>query len=310
MTTLLLARGRAARLALDPTLAGLLGGLVAALSWGGYLALMRAGVKSGLAGPDFLILRFGVAAVLTAPLLVWRWPQVRAIGPGRALALALAAGPLFVLVGSTGFAFAPLSHGAVVQPATVAVGGLILGTLLLGEAMTARKALGAGAVIAGVLLVGGAALTTGEAGAWIGDLLFAAAGGLWLVFTVLLRRWRIDPLAGAAVVNAISGAVVLPAYLLAVGPDRLAALPPGTLALQAFVQGVLAGAVAVAAFAVAVRELGAGRAALFPALVPATAVLIGIPVAGEVPGIPQVAGLVLATAGLVLAVTRGRGGPR
>jgi drug/metabolite transporter (DMT)-like permease len=44
------------------------------------------------------------------------------------------------------------------------------------------------------------------------------------------------------------------------------------------------------------------RAVLFPALVPALSVLIGIPVVGEIPSVLQIAGLVLVTLGLLTTV--------
>lgn len=47
---------------------------------------------------------------------------------------------------------------------------------------------------------------------------------------------------------------------------------------------------------------GASRAALFPALVPATAMLIGIPTTGETPTIVQLVGLALSMLGLVVAL--------
>ena len=48
--------------------------------------------------------------------------------------------------------------------------------------------------------------------------------------------------------------------------------------------------------------LGVSRAVLFPAIVPAVSVLIGIPIVGEIPGALQIAGLVLVTAGLLVTI--------
>jgi hypothetical protein len=66
---------------------------------------------------------------------------------------------------------------------------------------------------------------------------------------------------------------------------RIAALPMEALLAQSVVPGLLPGVVVVLAFTAAVRWLGASRAGAFPALVPLTATLIGIPVAGEWPGL-------------------------
>jgi drug/metabolite transporter (DMT)-like permease len=65
---------------------------------------------------------------------------------------------------------------------------------------------------------------------------------------------------------------------------------------------VLAGALAVIAYGKAVASLGAGRAAIFPALVPAFSLIIGVPVTGEVPTAPQLVGITIVSIGLVLAL--------
>ncbi len=81
-----------------------------------------------------------------------------------------------------------------------------------------------------------------------------------------------------------------------------ASLPVATLAIQVLVQGLLAGVLSVIAYTHAVRLIGAARAAVFPALVPAAAILIGIPVAGEWPTGLQWVGLSLVSAGLLVAI--------
>ena len=48
--------------------------------------------------------------------------------------------------------------------------------------------------------------------------------------------------------------------------------------------------------------LGVSRAVLFPAIVPAVSVLVGIPIVGEIPGPLQIAGLVLVTLGLLITI--------
>lgn len=48
--------------------------------------------------------------------------------------------------------------------------------------------------------------------------------------------------------------------------------------------------------------LGVSRAVLFPAIVPALSVLVGIPIVGEIPSPLQVGGLALVTLGLLTTV--------
>jgi drug/metabolite transporter (DMT)-like permease len=82
------------------------------------------------------------------------------------------------------------------------------------------------------------------------------------------------------------------------------ALPAGTLVQQIIIHGVLSGIVAVFAFGRAVELLGPPRAAAFPALVPAVAILVGIPVTGEWPLPVQLAGLGIVTLGLMISQLR------
>ena len=277
-------------------------GAAAATIWGLYLALARQGISAGLTPVDIAAFRYVTAGLVMLPWLVVAWPEVRAVGLWRSLALATLAGPPFILLGVGGYQFAPLAHGAVVQPATVTVLGMILATLVLGEALTRARILGTTIIVAGIAVIAGPGLLTGGGLTPLGDAMFAGAGVLWAGFTLLSRRWKVPPVAGTAIVSVISGAVMLPWALASHGIAHYASLPLGTLAVQILVQGVLTGVVSVIAFTRAVGLIGASRAAIFPALVPAAAILIGIPVAGEWPTALQWAGLALVSTGLLVAV--------
>ena len=78
---------------------------------------------------------------------------------------------------------------------------------------------------------------------------------------------------------------------------------PAMLIEQVVVQGLLSGVLALFSYSIAVRTLGAAKAAIFPALAPAAAILIGIPLVGEVPTALQWLGLAIVSTGLVIAVT-------
>lgn len=280
---------------------GWLWGLTAALVWGGYMAFARAGVVGGIAPVDFALLRFLPAGLVMLPFLARRGLRdAGGIGWGRGAVLAALAGPAFILLGTLGFLWAPLAHAAVLQPGTVTLGAMALAVLVLGERIAGLRWAGAGVVVAGLVLVSGAGLAGGEA--WRGDLCFVAAGLLWALFTAASRRWRVDPLAATAVVSVLGGLVSVPLWLAFGDPAALLAQGWGVIGVQALVQGLLSGVVAIYAFSRAVAALGAARAALFPAMVPVVAVLLGLPVAGEWPEATQWLGLGVVMAGLPLAM--------
>jgi drug/metabolite transporter (DMT)-like permease len=224
------------------------------------------------------------------------------IGWGRAFWLMLLAGPLFIWLGVGGYAFAPLAHGAVVQPASVVIGTTILAALVLKDRPDRARLIGLTFIITGLAVIAGPGLFQGGALTPLGDAMFLAAGLLWAGFTTLTRRWGIKALPATAAVSVLSGALILPVYAATTGFGRLLDLPTATLLTQVLVQGVLSGVVAVIAFTKAAELLGPARAAIFPALVPVAAMIIGIPVTGEIPTAYQLGGLVLVSFGLLVAI--------
>ena len=286
-----------------PVQAGIGFGLLAALIWGSYLALARAGANQGLTAHDIAFLRFAIAGPIMLPFLLRHSPATLAgVGWRRAAVLVLLVGPLFILVGVGGYQFAPLAHGAVFQPAALTLGGMALAALLLGDALTRTRLAGAATIIVGLVLIAGPGLLAGGSSAPLGDVMFVAAGLMWALFTALARRWQIGPMAATAAVSVLSAAIYVPWFLAAETFDRLAALPVGALAAQVIVQGALSGVVAVIAFTKAVALIGAGRAAVFPAIVPPVAILLGVPIAGEIPTALQAFGVAVVIAGLLTAM--------
>jgi drug/metabolite transporter (DMT)-like permease len=287
---------------ITPEWRGLALGASAALIWGLYLALARQGVSAGLSPVDIAAFRYVTAGLVMLPWLWVGWRQVRDIGLWRSLVLTALAGPPFILFGVGGYLYAPLAHGAVIQPAVVTVLSMVLTALVLGERPTPARIVGVTVIIAGIVVIAGPGLLAGGSIAPLGDAMFATAGALWAVFTLQSRRWQVPPVAGTAAVSILAGAVMAPVALLTQGLDHYVALPASTLAAQILVQGVLTGVVSVIAYTSAVRLIGPARAAIFPALVPASAILVGVPVTGEWPTALQIAGLVTVSAGLLIAI--------
>jgi drug/metabolite transporter (DMT)-like permease len=295
----------AAKWIMPPALQGTLWGGAAVTIWGLYLAFARANVSQGILPADLALIRFVTAGLIMLPWLSRHRQAVRRETEwSKAAILTLLAGPLFILVGASGFKFAPLSHGSVIQPGTITIAGLMLGAVLLGDALTRARMIGAAVIVSGLALVAGPSALHGGPTSLIGDSLFAAAGLMWALFAVLSRRWSVSPLTATAVVSVLSAAVYTPFFLATRGISALSALPVDTLFQLIVLHGVLSGVVAVFAFGRAVELLGAPRAAAFPALVPVIATLAGIAIIGEVPSLTQLAGLLITTLGLCVTQMR------
>jgi drug/metabolite transporter (DMT)-like permease len=280
-------------------------GLTMALGAATSFAMARAGALRGLAPEDMILARASVAGLVMLPFLIkWGLPTLAGIGWRRGLLLLLTGGPLFAFLQTGGYAFAPLAHGAVIAPSTVTILSTLGAVVLLGERLTTWHVIGGTTVIAGVVLISGYGFAASAVtdSAWIGDLMFVTSSLLWAVFTILMRKWRIDPIRATAVVAVLTASVVVPGYLAFRGVDRLITLPADALMAQGIAQGLIQGVVTLLAYSKAVAILGVSRAVLFPAIVPAISILIGIPLVGEWPDALQIVGLALVTVGLLAAV--------
>ena len=288
---------------LSPATTGLAWGLLAAAIWTVYSVLARLGIKSGLSPLDLTLLRFAPGAVVMLPF-VWRWGvrDLAGIGWRHGVVLAALAGPVFSLLMMTGFAHAPLAHGAVIAPACQMLAGIGLSAWLARAPITRETVGGAAFVLLGLAFMGvDALLHPGGGAVLLGDVLFAAAGSSFGLFGALSRRWRVDALRVTGVAVVVSFAMFAPLYAVLADPQGLLAAAPGFVALQAVAHGLGAGLVAVLAYSRAAVLLGPGRASFFGALVPGAASLLAIPVLDEIPTALQVAGLLAVVVGLLLA---------
>jgi drug/metabolite transporter (DMT)-like permease len=296
-------------LAQTPRLAlGLAVGLLAASIGALYTVFARWGIAHGLHAPDLTVLRFGVAGLVTLPVLLWAWRRDTAQFTQRWrlwAAVALLAGTPFGLLMFGALQFAPPSHAAVFPFAAMSVMGLLLSALMLGDRITVRKGFGIAVVLGGLVLLSGVEASSFTGRAALGDAMFMAAGTLWAGFGILLRKHRLDPLLATAVVSFSALVTYVPVYLLATGAARLLAAAPAGLWTEVLVQGLIAGAGTLFTYAKMVSLLGPSRAAIFPALAPGLAALMAWPVLGHVPTAAETTGLVIVMAGLVLAVTGG-----
>jgi drug/metabolite transporter (DMT)-like permease len=279
---------------------GIACGAGAALAWAVGFVAARHGIAIGLSPADLTLHRYVWAGFALLPT-VWRngIADLGGIGWGPGIALTIFGGPVLAIVSYSGFLLVPLGHAGLIQPSCAALGGLALATFVLKEKLPPQRALGALVIIVGLALIAFEALTTIGTHGLLGDLAFVTAGAFFAIFGMLLRLWRIAPTRAAAVVSVLSLAY-LPLQWMVFGFDRLVAAGPMENLLQALVQGVFAGPLAIYLFARSVVLLGAARAAVFPSLVPGFTLLLGFVALREVPSAIQLLGLVVVIVGFRL----------
>ena len=282
------------------TLIGVLCGVGAAVFWAAGFVAARHGIDIGFTPVDITFHRNFWAGLALLPL-AWRdgLRDLNGVGWIRGIVLTFFGGIGISFVSYSGFLLVPLGHGGIIQPSCAALLGLLLATLVLHERLPPRRATGAGVIVCGLVVIGGEAVTTIGAHGVAGDLLFVLAGSFFATFGMLLRKWRVPPMRATVVVSVLS-LVILPVYAALAGFERIGALGFWENLLQAVMQGLLAGPGAIYLFTRSVVLLGAGRAAVFPTLVPPFVLLIGWIALGVMPSLPQFVGLAIVLAGFRL----------
>ncbi len=277
---------------------GVLCGAGSALFWAFGFVAARHGVLIGMSPLVLSLHRFVWPGLALLPLVATQGVgDLGGLGWRRGIALTLFGGLPLALWSYIGYVYVPLGHGSIIQPSCAAIGGLVLAQLFVKESLPPRRVAGAAIIVAGLAVIGAEALHTMGRNGIVGDLLFVAAGSSFAVFGMLLRLWQIAPMRAAAITSVLS-LVGLP--ILFFTYDNIAAAGFWENLLQAVVQGVFAGPAAIYLFTRAVILLGAGRAALYPSLVPPFSLLIGYLVLGEVPSLSQLAGLAIVVVGFRL----------
>jgi drug/metabolite transporter (DMT)-like permease len=278
-------------------------GVGAAACWGIGLTAARHGIAIGLSPADLAFHRFMWSGLLLLPL-AWRWGlrDLGGIGWPLGVLLMILGGPGLSMLSHAGFILAPLGHGAVIQPATVTLGGLLLATLVLGEPSRRARIAGALAIVLGLALIGVDALLNIGTHALGGDALFVTAGMFWATMLTLLRLRQIDSVRATVIISVLSLLIYAPLHALVFGFQNILSAGWRENLLQIVTQGILSGPLATYLSAYAASVLGAGRGASFSALVPVFTMLAGVIALGEIPTLIQLMGLAAVAIGFRLVM--------
>jgi drug/metabolite transporter (DMT)-like permease len=262
--------------------------------------MTRLAVTTRLDAWDIAALRYGVAGLILAPILLQRGlARNRLSWLGLAVFIAGQGAP-YALVAAGGLRFAPARDQGALNPGCMPLFVGLIAAIILREKLSTMRKLGLGLILSGAFLIifwSGAAWSASRT---FGDALFLFAAFLTAGFTIVMRRAKLEPLHTAALVSTGSLAVYLPIYFALYG-TRLAQLPPVEFAVQAIFQGVVVTIVALLLYSRAVAILGASEGAAFGALVPGLSALFAIWLLGEWPKATDWAAIVLISAGVYLA---------
>ncbi|PTQ90970.1 DMT family transporter [Agitococcus lubricus] len=261
--------------------------------WASFILVSRLAGKSVLTPWDTTALRFGTAAIVLLPYVLWKM-EIRQFLNWRYLVVAILGGLGYAMLAYVGFSLAPAAHGAIFLHGFLPFWTAFMGWLLVSEAMTRDRWLGLSCIAFGIGAMAFLELQNPNSHFGWGDVMFAAASASWAAYTALLKRWQLPPIPATVGVAIISALLFLPIYWLFL-PSGMAQASWSVIALQAGFQGILVVIVAMLTFIEAVRRLGAFTVGSFLALAPMLAASLAVPILDE----PLTIGLVLGLLGMV-----------
>lgn len=284
---------------LSRPLIGWLAAFGVVMIWSGWIVVSKLGVASTLTIHDIAVLRFTVATIAVAPF-VWRhWP--RQLRWWKIGVISCGQGAPYVLLSFAGLQYAPASHAGIMINGTLPVFVAIISWFWLKDLPDRWRIIGMAVILAGCGLIGWDRDTIGVApDAWIGHLMFIAAALLVAANLMGTRVWQLTPMQAMVCIPTVNLLWFGPLYLMFL-PKAINTAPWSEIILQGLYQGLGPSVLAVLLFTIAIRSIGATATAAMMAMVPGMAALIAIPILGEWPGVYVWAGLILATAGILLA---------
>lgn len=283
-------------------LRGLFYGLLAALIWSGHSTATTLGLEAGLSPTDITGLRVLVAGGLLWPYLLKRRKLVQRLGLWRCLLMICCVGVPYGFLNSAGLQFAPVSHAGVICLGLVPLASMVLARGIFGQQLSVRALLSMAVMLAGLTIfaAGISGIGRGAVNSWIGDLLFLICACLWALFGICAARWQVPSLLAVAITSV--GSMPFVGVWLGFWPPSFSAIALSDWLFQAFYQGVLVAGVAIYAISRAGAALGAQKSALFSALAPCGASLVGWMMLGQPVSMLQWTGIVVVTVGMLLAM--------
>lgn len=239
---------------------------MAAFIGSGWQLATRHAVSTTLGPVELALLRYGIPAVLLAPIWI-RGSMIRPTVRRSTLALlVIGSGLPFGMLVLAGAQWAPASHMGIFMAGSMPLFAALGSWALRGEQVRGLRLLGLLCIAFGMVVFALSNLRS-DTSSWRGDVLFLLAASLWATYSLAFDQSGLTPWQGAAVVNGWSALLFLPVAAF-FGAAKLFTAPWTDIVLQAFGQGVLAGMVGLAAYGAAITRLGAARASLSAALIP------------------------------------------
>lgn len=282
----------------NPLVAGYAGAVVTVLIWATWVLATRHTAATPLGPIDIGLIRYGVPAVLLAPIWLKTGLLPKDVPLKLVVVMVAGAGALFFQVTAAALHVTPAAPGGILLGGSMPLATALIGIMLFGERPDRMRLAGLAAIIAGVVILLAASLQKSGM-TMTGFLLLPLGATLWAGFTHAFRRSGLSALQGAALIAAWSFLIHL--GLAAIFGTHLAEASLPDLALQVTSQGILSGLIATFAYGTAIRALGGSQAAAFTAITPVLATLGGATFLGESFGTAEIVAALVVGAGVALS---------
>lgn len=276
------------------TLSGFGWAVVAITVWSGSLVMLRLGVTTSLNAYDLTALRFGVAAIILAPVALRRGIGTDKAGWLSLIALVIVFGAPYVLLISLAMQTAPASAAGALNPGVMAIVSVLMGRIVFGDGTDMPRFIGLFVAATGIIF-----FTYTGGGITVGHLILIGTGCMWASYALLVRHLAIPALNATAIVAVGSAVTYVPVYTVAL-PKQILAAPLADVLMQAGFQGVLVSVVAIYAFNRSAELLGPTAGSTLPALIPVVTLGLSVVVLGETAGLGEITSAGLVTLGLAL----------
>ncbi|KSV73351.1 membrane protein [Sinorhizobium sp. GW3] len=282
-----------------PVAAGYAGAFVTVLIWAGWILATRHSAGTALGTIDLGLIRYGVPAILLAPVWLKTGLLPRKLPLLLLVLMVAGSGALFFQVSAFAIHSVPASSVGVLLGGSMPLATALIGITVFGERPDRMRVLGFAAILAGVAILLTRSLGSAASTGWSGYELLPTAATLWAIYTHAFRRSGLSPLQGSALIAIWSFLIHL--GLAACFGTTLASVPVQEIALQVTSQGILSGLVAMVAYGFAVKSLGGTQAAAFTALTPVLAMVGGAVLLGEQIGPFEILAAVVTATGVALS---------
>lgn len=275
--------------------------------WAGWMSATRIAATDGIAPIDVAMLRYGVPAVMLAPVWSNTYRKLKH-APKWSLVAMLGWGFPFVWLVTAALERASVVHLATIVFCTMPVFAVLFERVFFATKIESKQVPGYGLIgIAALIVVLGALFGTSSADPRsIIYMLLASAG--WAAYVVAFKHTGFSSIEAPAYVCVVSTLVLLAVKSMSGG--MLFPLTWAQFTFNALAQGVLSGFVATILYTAAITRIGSTRTASFSVLMPLLGTAIAFVWLNESPAALDLTALMLGTLGVAIVngvIRLGRG---